>query len=348
MNISPRVSQDVRLAVQLIGSNLLRLNGKRMLITGGTGFLGTWLIEMLAWFNSQCDRACQIDVLTRRPENFAQKAPHLAARSDIHLLSGDVQQFTSDRPYDFIIHAAAPADSGSRQQGPLQVATTIVEGTRRILEFASHTNVEGLLFVSSGAVYGTQPPTLSHIPEDYAGGLTISNPRAAYGEAKRYAELLCTLYCSHFGVPVRIARPFTFIGPYQDLDSGFAVTDFLRDGLRGCPLRVWGDGTTIRSYYYAADCVVALLKVLLEAPIGRCYNVGSDEALSILAVAHKVVAALGVPLEIIVAQQPDPGALPARYTPDISRGQHELGLKVWTDFDDALRRTVDWFRQMSR
>ena len=345
MNHSSVVTQDVKHAVERVGSNLLRLNGKRLLITGGTGFLGTWLIETLAWFNSQCDRACQIDILTRRPEIFARKVPRLAGRSDIHLLAGDVRQFAPDRRYDFIIHAAAPADPGSHQREPLQVAATIVDGTKRILELARDMGVESLLYVSSGAVYGTQPPTLSHLPEDYNGGPPISDPCAAYGEAKRFAELLCALYCSQLGVPVRIARPFTFIGPYQNLEAGFAVTDFLRDGLRGLPLRVSGDGTTIRSYYYAADGVVALLKILLEGPVGRCYNVGSAEAMSILTMAHKVVVALGSSLEIIVAQQPDPGQLPARYVPDSSRGQQELGLKVWTDFDNALHRTIDWFRQ---
>ena len=343
---SASVAQDIARVVQLSNLSLTRLSGKRLLITGGTGFLGTWLIETLAWFNTQCDQACQIDVLTRHPESFIRKVPHLAERTDIHFRAGDIQHFAyPDRIYDFIIHAAAPADPGTHQREPLQVAEMIVEGTKRVLEFASRKNVESFLFVSSGAVYGTQPPTLSHLSEDYTGGPVPGDPRAAYGEAKRFAEVLCTLYCNQYGVPVRIARPFTFVGPYQDLDAGFAVTDILRDGLRGLPLHIRGDGTTVRSYYYAADYAVALLKILLEAPIGRCYNVGSDEALSILAVAHRVVAALGVPLEIIVTQQPDPGQLPARYIPDISRGQHELGLKVWTDFDDALRRTVGWFRQ---
>ena len=344
---SPGVTQDIVRVVQLSKPSLARLAGKRLLITGGTGFLGTWLLETLAWFNMQSARACQIDVLTRQPEKFARKMPHLVERTDIHLLVGDVQRFTyPDRAYDFIIHAAAPADPGTHQREPLQVAETVVEGTQRVLEFARRQSVESFLFVSSGAVYGTQPPTLSHLPEDYAGGPVIGDPRAAYGEAKRYAEMLCTLYCDQYGLPVHIVRPFTFVGPYHDLEAGFAVTDFLRDGLRGLPLRIRGDGTTIRSYYYAADCVVALLKILLEAPIGRIYNVGSDDPVSILALAQSVAAALGTRPSIVVEQQPRPNRLPARYVPDTRLGKADLGIMVWTDLGTALQNTIAWFRSL--
>ncbi len=345
---SPIVAQDVERVVQLVGNSLTRLLGKRVFITGGTGFLGTWLIETLAWFNTQCDRSCQIDVLTRHPENFARKAPHLAERTDIHLLAGDVQRFDyPDRAYDFIIHAAAPAEPGASQSEPFEVADTIVEGTRRVLGLAARKTPEGFLFVSSGAVYGRQPPDLSHMPEDYPGGPILNSSRAVYGEAKRYAEMLCVLYRKRFNVPLRIARPFALIGPYQDLESGFAVTDFIRDGLRGLPLRIRGDGTTIRSYYYAADCAAALFKILLDAPLGRVYNVGSDEPVTILTLAEKVAAVLGSQSSLIVEQPPQPGRPPARYVPAICLGKTEIGLDVWTSLDEALQRTIDWYHSLT-
>ena len=341
---SPIVAQDVERVVQLVGNSLTRLLGKRLFITGGTGFLGTWLIETLAWFNTQCDRSCQIDVLTRHPENFARKVPHLAKRTDIHLLAGDVQRFAyPDGAYDFIIHAAAPAEPGASQRKPFEVADTIVEGTRRVLALAARKIPEGFLFVSSGAVYGIQPPALSHMPEGYPGGPNLNSSRAVYGEAKRYAETLCALYREQFSVPVRMARPFAMVGPYQDLDSGFAATDFMRDGLHNLPLHIRGDGTTVRSYYYAADCAAALLKILLDAPLGRVYNVGSDEPVTILALAEKIAAALGGQLSIIVEQPPQPGRPPARYVPDIRLGKTEIGLDVWTGLDEALQRTIDWY-----
>jgi nucleoside-diphosphate-sugar epimerase len=347
VKIPPIVAQDVERVVQRVGNSLTRLLGKRLFITGGTGFLGTWLIETLAWFNTQCDRSCQIDVLTRHPEKFAKKVPHLAERSDIHLLAGDVQRFDyPDRAYDFIIHAAAPADPGALQRESVEVADTIVAGTRHVLALAAQKIPEGFLYVSSGAVYGLQPPDLWHVPEDYSGGPTLNSSRAVYGEAKRYAETLCALYQERFDISLRIARPFALVGPYQDLESGFAVTDFIRNGMRELPLRIHGDGTTIRSYYYAADCAAALFKILLEAPIGRVYNVGSDEPVTILALAKKIAAIFGGQSNIIVEQPFQPGRLPARYVPDIRLGKTEIELDVWTSLDEALQRTVDWYHAL--
>jgi dTDP-glucose 4,6-dehydratase len=209
---------------------------------------------------------------------------------------------------------------------------------------AAHKKVESFLFVSSGAVYGTQPPDLERISEDYAGGPNIADPGSAYGEAKRYAEILCTLYHQNSGVAVRIARPFTFVGPYQDLNAGFAVTDFIRDALQGLPLHIQGDGTAIRSYYYASDLAAALWRVLLDGLVGRAYNVGSDEPISILELARKIILILGTPTEIIVNGEPVPDKRPHRYVPDISRGVSELGLPAGIGLEEALRRTLDWMR----
>ena len=340
----PIIEQDIAQVAQTVGPSLERLRGKRLLITGGTGFIGIWLLETITWLNDQWDQPCRIYVPTRSPERFSRKVPHLV-RADIVLLSGDVRAFEyPDDRCDMIIHAAAPADPHTLDRDPLGVASIIVDGTRRALDLAAQKRVESFLLVSSGAVYGSQPPELERVPEDYMGGPDLANPRSAYGEAKRYAEVLCALYCEKFGIPIRIARPFTFIGPYQDLEAGFAVTDFLKAGLQGLPLRIRGDGTTIRSYCYASDLMVALWKILLTAPVGRAYNVGSEEPISIFELAHKVAAVLDGPIEISVASAPAQSRQPSRYVPDVSRGKAELSLTVEVDLQEALIRTLSWMR----
>jgi len=340
------IQQDIGHVIQVVGDSLNRLRGKRLLVTGGTGFIGTWLLETVSQINEEWDQPCRVYVPTRNPEGFARKAPHLAARLDITLLPGDVCSFEyPDDACDFIVHAAAPADPLTLLRDPLGVAETIVDGTQRVLELAARKKVASFLFVSSGAVYGIQPPDLERVPEDYAGGSNIASPGSAYGEAKRYAEMLCALYHQNSGVAVRIARPFTFVGPYQDLNAGFAVTDFIRDALQGLPLHIQGDGTTVRSYYYASDLAAALWRILLDGPVGRAYNVGSDEPISILELARKIILILGTPTEIIVGGKPVPGKRPHRYVPDISRGRSELGLPVGTGLEEALRRTLDWTRE---
>ncbi len=342
---NPIVQEDIEFVFKIVGSDLNRLQGKRVLITGGTGFIGTWLLETISWLNKNSNRPCKVYVPTRTPEAFARKVPHLASNPEIVLFSGDIADFKyPDDDFTFIIHAAAPGEPRVLNHDSLGVAETIVRGTRRVLELATQKNVEGFLFVSSGAVYGVQPPDLERIPEDYLGAPDVTNILSAYGEAKRYAEMLCTLYHHVHGLPIHIARLFTFVGPYQDLNAGFAITDFMRDGLWGKPLMIHGDGTTMRSYCYAADLTAMLWKILLQSPIGRVYNVGSDESISILELANKVVSFLDAPVETVVMLKPDMKSKPARYVPDIDRGKTELGINICTDIDRAIQRSLSWMK----
>lgn len=337
----PIVQEGIEFIFKIVGNDLDRLQGKRVLITGGTGFIGTWLLETISWLNKNCNRPCKVYVPTRNPDAFARKAPHLVANSGIVLLPGDIADFQyPDDECNFIIHAAAPGEPRALINDSLGVAETIIRGTRRALELAIQKNVESFLFVSSGAVYGVQPPDLERIPEDYIGAPDVTNVRSAYGEAKRYAEMLCTLYHRRHSLPIHIARPFTFVGPYQDLNAGFAITDFIRDGLQGGPLTIQGDGTTMRSYCYAADMTTMLWKVLFQSPVGRVYNVGSDESISILELAKKVVSFFGTPMETIVMSKPNIKSMPARYVPDINRGRSELGINIHTDIDKAIHLTL--------
>ena len=341
----PIVQEDVENIFKIVGSDLSRLQGKRVLITGGTGFIGTWLLETISWLNKNSNKPCKVYVPTRNPAAFARKAPHLASNPEIVLIPGDIADFQyPDDECNFIIHAAAPGEPRALIQDSLGVAETIVRGTRRVLELATQKNIEGFLFVSSGAVYGVQPPDLERIHEDYLGAPDVTNIRSAYGEAKRYAEMLCTLYHQRHGLPIHIARPFTFVGPYQDLSAGFAITDFIRDGLQGGPLTIHGDGTTVRSYCYAADMTSMLWEVLLQSPVGRVYNVGSDVSISISELANNVISFLDKPMEVIMMSKPQPNSKPARYVPDINRVRLELGVDIYTDIDKAIQRTISWLK----
>jgi nucleoside-diphosphate-sugar epimerase len=319
------------------------LRGRRLLLTGGTGFIGTWLLEHLAYLNERWAEPCRVYIPTRHPEAFAARAPHLWRRAEFTFIAGDVQAFPlPEAPCDHIIHAAGSASPHLKARQPVEVGETIVAGTRRLLEVAHEWRVRRMLFLSSGAVYGVQPPELERIPEQFAGGPDLSVPSSTYAEGKRYAESLCVAYQASHDVPVCIVRPFTFAAPYLDLDAGFALSDFLRDALRGQPLRILGDGTTIRSYAGATDMLRMLWAVLLRGQPGRAYNVGSDTPISVRELAHYVVGALGQPLEIQVAQQPAPGRLPARYLPDLARLRQEIGVRPESDVADLVRETLAW------
>jgi nucleoside-diphosphate-sugar epimerase len=321
-----------------------QLQGAHILLTGGTGFIGTWLLEALAYLNDHSSKACTVYIPTRNRQAFANRAPHLVRRSEFIILEGDICSFTyPDVPCNFIIHAAAPYIT---QADPLEVIETIVDGTRYVLELAKQKNVQRFLFISSGAVYGTQLPDCERIPENYTGIVKLNAPSSAYGEAKRLAEVLCAIYHQQFNVPVSTARLFTFVGPYQSLDAGFAVTDFIRDGLSGKTIKINSDGSTLRSYCYGADAAKWLLAILLNGPNNTAYNVGSDIPISIRQLAEKVVehlAEIGIYATIDILHEPVANSPVNRYIPDTRLAKQQFGLTLSFDLDHALSHTVQWF-----
>src|ERR1700682_6030950 len=173
------------------------LRGQRILITGATGFFGCWLLESFAWANRRLSLNARAAGLSRRPGLLAEKALHLAQDPAIALHAADVRH--GDFPhgaFSHVIHAANEASSKLNTESPLVMFDTIVEGTRRALQFSIASSVNRFLFVSSGAVYGTQPPELTLVGESFEGGPDPLNPASAYGEGKRAAELLCLLAAS--------------------------------------------------------------------------------------------------------------------------------------------------------
>jgi len=330
------------------------LRGRNLFVTGGTGFFGRWLLESFAFINGRLNLGAHATVLTRSPAAFTERAPHLAGESCLAIVQGDVNHFTCrqvreqlpaghDGNFSFLIHAATEASARLNEEEPLRMIDTIVSGTRRALDFAVETGARRFLLTSSGAVYGPQPPEITHVPEEYSGGPDCNQPRSAYGESKRLAELLCACYTGR-GIEPVIARAFAFVGPLLPLDSHFAVGNFIRDALDGGPIRIGGDGTPCRSYLHAADLAVWLWHLLFRAEPNRPYNVGSDHSLSIAELAALVAECSGLPVEVAIARPKTPGAPPSRYVPRTSRAARELGLETWIPLPEALRRTFAWHR----
>jgi len=320
------------------------LRDSRLFITGGTGFFGCWLLESLLWADASYGLGAQAVVLTRSPGAFAKKAPHLASHRAVCLHEGDVRDFVfPDGDFSHVVHAATESSTTLNAGAPRAMFDTIVEGTRRTLEFARRSGASRLLLTSSGAVYGRQPAEMSHVGEDYTGAPDPIDPKSAYGEGKRAAEHLLALAHHDHGLGTTIARCFAFVGPHLPLDVHFAIGNFIRDGLTGGPIRVGGDGTPFRSYMYTADLAAWLWTILLRGAPCRPYNVGSEENLSISDLARRVAKFFGT--DWTVAQTPTAGAPPARYVPSTARARTELGLRCQVGLDDALARTVRWHRE---
>src|ERR1035437_4037905 len=316
------------------------LRGQRIFITGGTGFFGCWLLESFAWANDHLGLNASAVVLTRNPKSFAAKMPHLAGRSDLIFLEGDVRNFSfPSGTFTFVIHAGT---TSSAPVEPQEMFGTIVDGTRRVLEFAASHGTRKLLFVSSGAVYGRQPSDMTHVPEDYPGAPDPLDPASAYGEGKRAAELLCVLAGQKSGFEIKLARCFAFVGPHLPLDAHFAIGNFIRDGMRGSPIQVRGDGTPYRSYLYAADLAIWLWTILFRGKSCHPYNVGSEEALTISQIANTVASAFQPARTVIIEKKPVPGAAAQRYIPSTKRAQEELGLQTRIKLKNAIEQTIFW------
>ena len=320
-------------------------SGASVFLTGGTGFFGHWLLSSFAAANDRFGLNARALVLTRDAEGFRRRAPALASHPAISFQAGDVRTF--DFPagrFSHIIHAATPASAAFNSARPLEMQDTIIEGTRRVLDFAGQCSAVKLLLCSSGAVYGRQPPELERIPEDYTGGPDCLDPRSAYAEGKRVSELLCATYARDSSIEMKIARCFAFAGPHLPLDAHFAIGNFLRDAMAGRPIVIQGDGTPFRSYLYAADLMIWLWTILSRGQSCRPYNVGSESAIGIADLGRLVAGTVapGTPIQIIGT--PEPGRLAERYVPSTERARSELQLAEYIDLAESIRRTAAWHR----
>lgn len=321
------------------------LRGQNLFLTGGTGFVGTWLIETFVWANRSLHLKANLTVLSRNPEAFRQKAPEAVADASVSFAQGSLIDFELPAGrFPFVIHAATDQVAAPTPEEPGGTFDRELAGTRRVLELARRSGTRRLLFTSSGAVYGKQPPDLTLISEDYAGAPETTDLHSGYGQAKRASEFLCALHGKQFGFEPVIGRLFAFAGPHLPLDLNFAIGNFVRDALRGGPLHIGGDGTPVRSYLYAADLAIWLWTLLFKAQASRPYNVGSDAAVTIKQLAEAVAASAGRDLAIEVARRPEPGKPPLRYVPSVDRARRELGLQVQVPLSEAIRRMFDWYR----
>ncbi len=324
------------------------LRNKRLFITGGTGFVGTWLIEAFVAANEAYDLRSQACILTRDPSAFASRSNHLATHESITLQQGDAATF--DAPpgeFSHVIHAATQRWFSPDPIYPLGILEPDFVATRRVLDFAKSHGTDRILFTSSGAVYGPSASRLENIAEDFEGAPNPISPSATYGESKRLSEFAVMSYSRTYSFNAIIARLFAFIGPHLPLDEGYAVGNFIADALHERDITIKGDGTPRRSYLYSADLAIWLWTIFLGAESRSVYNVGSPNAISIKDLAEKVVATLAPKAQVHIAASPISGSAPHNYIPNVSRAQNDFQLLAWIDLDEALRRTYQ-FNSLAR
>lgn len=312
-----------------------QLEGEMILITGGTGFFGKSVLDFLLDIGLF---EIDITILTRDPRAFINTYKDFNKFKRVKLIAGSIEVFRAEAVhYSSILHFAAPASAALNLSDPMLMANIIIEGTKNVLEYAAKHDVKKVLFASSGAVYGRQPEILSHVPEIYPGAPLVNLPNAAYGEAKRYAEMLGCAYARKYGFQFKIARCFAFVGPHLDRTGSFAIGNFIRDAINNKEIMISGDGSPMRSFLYADDLAAWLLKILFSGKNLEPYNVGSDQHLSISQLATTVRNVLSPGTGIVTKQKLNPLKPLERYVPDITKAKDELGLDVWTNLENAIR-----------
>jgi nucleoside-diphosphate-sugar epimerase len=316
-----------------------QLHNARLLLTGGTGFIGRWLLEALQQANDRLALNLHITVPSRQPNIFRQRAGHLLVNGKLDLLPLDIAVSRLNGDFTHIIHAATDASAALNDEAPLTVFRTIVRGTEHVLELAASQPGTKVLFLSSGAVYGQQPQELAGIPESWNGSPNPQLAKNAYGEAKRAAEMLCAVYRKQFAVNVVTARIFSLLGPFMPLDTHFAAGNFIRDALAEQRIIVQGNGRPIRSYLYPSDLVIWLLTLLTASPRQAAYNVGSERGVSIAELAQTVAQLISRQGHEVLGRD-DTGWNAGRYVPDTSLIRKEFDLTESVTLEYSILSTA--------
>jgi len=321
------------------------LAGVHLVITGGTGFLGTWLLELIAALNTDHQFNTHVTVYSRSAPDFARRHKHLGIRKEFHFVEGDIR-FLTELPHEsnYIIHAAALTDRRLFASNPTAVGDINSVGTIRLLRAASLLeDLRNVLLVSSGLIYGPQPLAMEHLNENFSGGFGCNNANAIYAESKRFAEAFAAAFVSETKIPLVIARPFALVGPYQSLELPWAVTDFIRDCLAGRPIKIMGDGSTVRSLMYASDFAYWILAALVRGQTRQAYNIGSPEPVDLLSLARMIMQHFTPPQDILtrVGQS---GHEPTRLVPCVDKARHELGVQLTVPLAEAVQKTINWHR----
>jgi UDP-glucuronate decarboxylase len=313
--------------------------GKRVLVTGGAGFIGSWLCDVLLGFGAHVTAVD--DLSTGRLRNI----DHLTENSSFRLVTSDVCAFESKEKFDFIFHMAAHASPDEYQAHPIETLQTSAKGTFAMAELARK-NDATLLFASTSEVYGDAEvvPT----PESYWGKVNPIGPRACYDEGKRFAEALLLAFSKQQGLDVRIPRIFNSYGPRLREDGlyGRAMSRFILQALTNQPITVYGDGRQTRSFCYITDTVTALMLLTVNPKAkGEVVNVGNTREVTILELAKKVQEV--TKCKSTIEFHPLPKDDPKKRCPDTAKLERLVGWKLNVSLEEGLNRTVTWFTSKS-
>jgi len=315
------------------------LEGKTALVTGGAGFIGSWLCDLLMSFDAE------VSCLDNLSTGITRNIDHLVGKPKYEFINADVSAFNTKNRYDYVLHMASHASPEEYQTHPIETLQANSLGSANMAELARKREAT-ILFASTSEIYGDAKiiPT----PEIYWGNVNPIGPRSCYDEGKRFAEALFMAYHKQYGLDVRIARIFNSFGPRLREDGlyGRAVSRFTIQALTNKPITIYGDGTQTRSFCYIADTVTGLMLLTLnEKARGEVVNVGNPQEITILQLAKEIKELTRSRSPLTFHRLPEND--PKRRCPDISKIEKMLGWKARFSLKEGLRRTIMWFQRSS-
>jgi UDP-glucuronate decarboxylase len=359
------VHEDLDFICSELAEEFSELNGKKLLLIGGAGFLGYYLIKSLLHRNEKTDAGKAVAVTVY--DNFIRGVPDwltaLESNANLKLIRHDITHPLPDdiEAFDYIIHAASIASPVFYRKYPIETMDANVDGLRLVLNYClkmqnSGTPVSGVLYYSTSEIYGDPTPENIPTPETYRGNVSCTGPRACYDESKRYGETLCVNFSQQHGLPIRIARPFNNYGPGLKITDKRVLPDFARDVLGGRDIVMLSDGSPTRTFCYIADAIVGYFKILIRGRNGESYNIGIEEPeISMTELADRVVEnarnLFGYTGKVVKQISQESDYLvdnPNRRCPIIAKARKELGYEPKIGVDEGLKRALCWYKDNSQ
>jgi len=338
------IHNDIVEIIKRLNPEFAEFRNKSICITGGTGFFGKWLLEILCYLNEVMGYEIKIYVVTRNIRLFLESDNNHTFKSRIRFIEGDVRSFSLEKiKIDYLIHMATTAAAETfGGQDQLDKLDLLYAGTRHALQEAVNAGVSKVLFTSSGVAYG--PSSGEFFAESHLTAPQTNLVSSALGEGKRVAEYLIAYYSDRYDYQYSIARCFSFFGPYLPLDIHYAIGNFVNDALTKSEIIVKGGGNELRSYLYIADAWSWLLKLMLNVD-NQIYNVGSSKAISIGDLA-KLIRDIICPSKSvrILGLEHDIGNFNRNvYVPNNQKICEKFDLDEWTPLDIGIRK---WIRDV--
>jgi len=344
-HLTSQILSDLGEIIQTSASDLEEIVNKPLVITGASGFVGTWLTLSWAAARKKLNGRGQLLITSRNPQSLLPLINVIDSRSPVIALSSDIRNLHI--PSEFrngnLIHAATPASAALNASDPAAMLKIIIEGQERVIVEAVRMN-NRLLFLSSGAVYGRQPLDLGHLPETWEGAPQIGDSNSAYHEGKRVAELMGNIAAAKQGLHFVTARLFAFIAPFLPLGTHFAAGNFIRDAVASNQIEILSGGGSVRSYLYATDLCSSLWALLVRGKTSNAYNVGSDHEVTIMGLASLIASTVNQNAQVLV-HGIDTSENVNRYIPSVERLNNELKIRQFVQLPDALLRTSTWLKE---